>query len=246
MGEFSKIEWCDHTFNPWYGCQRVSPGCDNCYAESWAKRSGLVQWGPGEQRRRSKTWANPVKWNRQAERTGQRAKVFCASLADVFDNKVPPEWRNDLWKLVRSTTNLDWLILTKRPENIKKFLPDDWENGYSNVWLGTTAEDKERYDHRWRILKDTPAAIHFISQEPSIGPVRLPYVQGRDSYHDRAAHPDWIICGGESGPKARYMEPDWARDLLRDCRDRGIPFFMKQMTGKRPIPDDLMVREFPA
>lgn len=239
MAENSKIEWTDHTFNPWIGCQKVSPGCDHCYAESLSKRYGWVEWGPhGERKRTSEAnWKKPRQWAKAARGTSKRPRVFCSSLADVFDNQVEPSWRIDLFNLIAETEELDWLLLTKRPENIAKMLPTNWNVAdYSNVWLGTTCEDQERYDRRWPILDDIPAVVHFISYEPAIGPLRL---------HNGPQQPDWLICGGESGPGARMMDPDWADDIKVDCQHAGVSFFMKQMTGKKPIPDYLMLREFP-
>ncbi len=249
MAENSKIEWTDHTFNPWIGCQKVSPGCDHCYAEALMdKRYGKVQWGPhGERKRTSEAnWKLPLRWAKTARsqhglypNAYRRPRVFCASLADVWDNQVPKEWRADLFHLIWATPELDWLLLTKRPENIRKMLPgaigetELWP--WPNVWLGTTAEDQARYDRRWLALNDIPARVRFISYEPAIGPM-IP---------KSAFVPDWIICGGESGPGARFMNPAWARTLREHCAHHGIAFFMKQMTGKKPIPDDLMVRQFP-
>ena len=236
MAENSKIEWTTHTFNPWIGCQKVSPGCDHCYAETLAKRYGWVEWGPhGERKRTSESnWKKPRQWAKAAAKAGVRPRVFCSSLADVFDNRVPPEWRSDLFDLIAGTPELDWLLLTKRPENAARMLPTgEWPN----IWLGTTCEDQERYDRRWPILRSIPASIHFISYEPAIGPLRL---------HNGPDQPDWLICGGESGHGARYMSPSWAADILADCERAGVFFFMKQMTAKKPIPADLMKREFPA
>jgi protein gp37 len=242
MGENSKIEWTVHTFNPWIGCQKVSPGCDRCYAEAMMDhRYGRVQWGPhGERKRTSEVnWRKPLQWAKQARAAGNRPRVFCASLADVFDNRAPTEWRDDLWQLIRQTPELDWLLLTKRPQNIGAMLPVDWRDGpYPNIWLGTTAENQEQYGLRFhRHLYDIPAAVRFVSYEPALGPL---VIAGE---YDR---PDWIICGGESGPGARLMDPEWARSLRDQCKHDGIAFFMKQMTGKAPIPDDLLVRQFPA
>lgn len=238
MGDTTKIEWCDATFNPWVGCQKVSPGCDHCYAEGWAKRSGMVQWGPHADRRRTSeaNWRKPLKWAKDARGTGKRPRVFCASLADWLDNRVPAEWRMDLWRLINRTPELDWLLLTKRPENYSKLAPWDDDKPPANVWLGITAEDQAHYDRRWPILNDIPARVRFISYEPAIGPL-VPSM---------AFIPDWIICGGESGHHARHMDPRWARMTRDYCSGFGIAFFMKQMTGKAPIPEDLMVRQFPA
>jgi protein gp37 len=226
MGENSKIEWCDHTFNPWIGCQKVSPGCDNCYAEAMMDhRYKKVQWrAHGERKRTSEqNWKKPMQWNAQAhtfkKENGYRARVFCASLADVFDNRVDSSWRNDLFALIRKCDKLDWLVLTKRPENIEKMLPTDWGNGYSNVWLGTTAEDQTRFDFRWKRLRKVPAVVRFISYEPALGPVRLP------TY---GLLPDWLISGGESGAGARTLRPQWVRNVIADCRRFGIAPFHKQ------------------
>ena len=235
MAENSKIEWTDHTFNPWIGCQKVSPGCDRCYAEAMMDhRYGRVQWGPHGERVRTSAanWRKPRQWAKAAN--GVRPRVFCASLADVFDNRAPAGARDDLFDLIRCTPQLDWLLLTKRPENIAKMLPADWGSGWSNVWLGTTCEDQAHFDRRWPILGAVPAVVHFVSYEPALGPLRI-----------GAARPSWIICGGESGAGARYMEPDWARSLRDECAGEGVAFFFKQMTGKRPIPEDLLVRQFP-
>ncbi len=239
MAENSKIEWTDHTFNPWIGCQKVSPGCDHCYAETLMDhRYGKVQWGPHGERIRTSpaNWRKPLQWAKAARMADRRPRVFCASLADVFDNKAPPLARFDLFTLIWGTPELDWLLLTKRPENIRKMLPEDWGAGYENVWLGTTCEDQAAYDRRWPILSAIPAAVRFVSYEPAIGPLNLP---------TSGPHPDWIICGGESGPGARFMRPDWARDLMNQCAETNIAFFMKQMTAKKPIPEELLVRQWP-
>jgi protein gp37 len=224
MGTNSKIEWTDHSFNPWLGCTKVSPGCDHCYAEGWSKRSGLVKWGSHARRRTSEAyWRAPVTWNKKAsqfQRThGRRQRVFCASLADVFDNQADVKWRTDLFELIRECDHLDWLLLTKRPQNIAKMLPADWGHGYANVWLGITAEDQKHYDMRWRHLSRINCAITFVSYEPAIGPLRL-RASGRQ--------PDWLISGGESGGRARTMNPQWARDIISDCRKFGVAPFHKQ------------------
>ena len=236
MAENSKIEWTDHTFNPWIGCQKVSPGCDHCYAETqnaFRKWNGGT-WGPHAPRKRTSdaNWRKPKQWAKAAN--GHRPRVFCASLADVFDNKAPAGARGDLFDLIRDTPQLDWLLLTKRPENVAKMLPTDWGHGWLNVWLGTTCEDQHHFDRRWPILSGVPAAVHFISYEPALGPLTI-----------GDARPSWIICGGESGSGARYMEPAWACSLRDECAAVGVAYFFKQMTGKKPIPDDLLVRQFP-
>lgn len=267
MVENSKIEWTDHTFNPWTGCQKVSPGCDNCYAESWAKRSGLVKWGPGETRRRTSAayWQQPLKWNRNAKRDGVRRKVFCASLADVFDNEADPVWRAELWRLIALTPDLDWLLLTKRPQNIAKMLPlmphevSAWGDGWPNVWLGTTAENQEEANRRIPHLLAVPAVKRFLSCEPLLGPVDLISSDLPGGYNEilplgskwmdrlgigegEGQCIDWVICGGESGPRARPMYINWARALRDQCQHAGVPFFFKQWGEWAPNIQDRVTR----
>lgn len=235
MAENTKIEWASHTFNPWIGCQKVSAGCDHCYAEAMMDhRYGKVQWGPkGKHIRTSDAnWRKPRQWAKSAN--GSRPRVFCASLADWLDNKVPKQWREDLAVLIDETPQLDWLLLSKRLENFAKLAPWHDDDIPRNVWLGTTCEDQENFDRRWPILRDIPVAVRFISYEPAIGPLRL-----------GDARPSWVICGGESGPGARYMEPAWAAELKAECKAAGVAFFMKQMSSKKPVPADLLVRQFP-
>src|SRR5579871_6812298 len=137
MGNETEISWTDSTFNPWIGCTNVSPGCDHCYAEAMAKRYSWAKWGKHPRRRTSQgNWRKPLQWNADANHFGRihgrRRRVFCASLADVFDNQVPRAWRADLFALIRATPELDWQLLTKRPQNIIKMLPADWGGGYPN------------------------------------------------------------------------------------------------------------------
>jgi protein gp37 len=223
MAESSKIEWCDHTFNPWIGCQKVSPGCDRCYAEKMMDhRYGKVKCGPHGKRKRTSddNWKRPYRWARES---GTRPRVFCASLADIFDNKAPEGARDNLFRLIRGTPELDWLLLTKRPQNIIKMLPPDWGDGYPNVWLGITAADAENYRLRSPILSRIPAVVRFVSYEPAIGPL------GSIDIGTAACLPDWIICGGESGADARRMKPAWVRAMRDECADLDIAFFMKQI-----------------
>ena len=258
MGANTKIEWADHTFNPWLGCHHVSPGCDHCYAEAWAKRSGLVQWGPNAARRRSAdaNWKKPIEWNAQADAEGVRRRVFCASLADVFDDRIPPRWHQDLWLLISQTKHLDWLLLTKRPQNIQGLLPDDWGEGYPNVWLGCSAENQQRLALVGRYLQAIPAAVRFLSCEPLLEEIDIePYLRCEDcgySRSDMALHMDhhlcrypdrvldWVIVGGESGPGARPMNPSWARIIVNACEEAGTPVFFKQW-GEWVQPADIEV-----
>lgn len=250
MGENSTIEWTHHTFNPWVGCTPVSAACDHCYAETWAKRSGHPELWQGERRRTTGlNWQQPVRWDAAAARAGERHRVFCASLADVFDNQVPPRWRDDLWFKIEETPHLDWLLLTKRPQNIAKMLPNPatgikpWGNGWPNVWFGATCEDQGEYNRRYPHLAAVKAAKRFISYEPALGQLLINLIA------PQVLKPDWIICGGESGGKARFVDSprftEWARVVHDDCRRFDIAFFMKQMPGRRPIPSDLLVRQFP-
>jgi protein gp37 len=234
MGEASKIEWTDSTFNPWVGCTKVQrrrgapSACDFCYAEKWAKRSGQVDWGNHPRRRTTEAyWRAPLKWNDQAyvfqAKHQRRQRVFCASLADVFDNQADRDWRCDLFNLIRQCDQLDWQLLTKRPQNIQKMLPSDWGNGYPNVWLGTTAEDADAYRQRVPSLLNVPAAIHFVSYEPAIGPLKRLDIDGLS--------PDWLIIGGESGVRSdliRPTNPRWAREAILECNRVGIAPFLKQ------------------
>lgn len=246
MGANTKIEWAHHTFNPWLGCTKVSPACDHCYAEGWAKRAGYPELWNGNRRKTSEAnWRLPLKWNKQAAESGRRPRVFCASLADVFDNQVPPEWRMELWLLIASTPNLDWLLLTKRPQNIEKMLytqrpyakPWNLRFPWPHVWLGTTVENQAEAERRIPHLLKAPAAKHFLSCEPLIGPVNLaPFGH---MGNDRLVYDlDWVIAGGESGPNARPSNPDWFRWLRDECADAGVAFHFKQHGewGVEPVP----------
>lgn len=174
MAQNSKIEWTTHTFNMVWGCTKVSPGCDHCYAETLSNRYGHACWGRGAPRRTfgEKHWAEPLKWNRAAEKAGIRARVFCGSMCDWADPEAPPEEREKLWPLIRATPALDWLLLTKRPNLIPRYLPTDWGAGYPNVWMGTSVESQQQV---WRIdkLVRVPAVIRFLSCEPLLGPLDL-------------------------------------------------------------------------
>lgn len=351
MGENSKIEWTHHTFNPWLGCAKVSPGCAHCYAERDMERYGKAKWGAGQPRVRTatSTWAQPLKWDRAAAKAGRRDRVFCASLADVFDDEVAESWRADLFSLIDACRNLDWLLLTKRPGNMGAMLPAGWYGSpWPHVWLGTTVEDQEHADLRIPQLLAVPAARRFLSCEPLLGQVDLLHWPGSSTWSgppltdtwDDFAWPewvpgrirqriaefwspamgrsprawagsfltspssthtgmpafgsrvsygrnwigcfrehaaasgrfvplwnnigavvhadgtwhsglgfargpgwlerwlredgkyhleiDWIICGGESGPKARPMHPAWARSLRDQAQAAGVPFLFKQ------------------
>lgn len=260
MGDNTKIEWATHSWNPWIGCTKVGPPCDNCYAESLSKRYGWATWGPHGERKRTSpaNWRKPHQWEKAARDAGRRDRVFCASLADWLDNQVPDSWRDDIAAVVAATPHLNWLLLTKRIQNFDKHAPWLADDLPRNVWLGITCGDQTEFDRDWPKLRRLPAAVRFISYEPALGPLRLP----------EGELPDWIICGGESGPKARLFDLAWARSIVAQCRATGVAAFVKQL-GAVPVeefasgcdhfmnlhdkkggdwsewPVDLRVREFP-
>lgn len=287
MAENTKIEWTDHTFNPFIGCTKVSPGCDNCYAENLMDtRMGKVVWGPKGERILTSpaNWNKPLKWNANhaaffAEH-GRRQRVFCASLADVFDNAVNTSWRIDLFGLILKTPHLDWLLLTKRIGNVKPML-DEMAHGNDpdlslldmmplpNVWIGATVVNQEEADRDIPKLLAVPAKVRFLSMEPLLGPVNLEQACDladaqvcKGTWRDMAdpikcaaalrrgsvALLDWVIVGGESGPGARPMHPDWARSLRDQCQDAGTDFLFKQwgewMPGEKD--GDTVKLSFPA
>ncbi len=245
MAENTAIEWTDHTFNPWEGCQKVGPGCDHCYAETRNARyapkgvEGAPNWGPGAPRRRTSTsnWNKPLRWQREAAafyaQHGRRQRVFCASLADVFDNAVDPAWRADLFELIKATPDLDWLLLTKRIGNVANMLPVpfDFAAHYPNVWLGATIVNQAEADRDIPKLLATSAAVRFLSMEPLLGPVDLSELQlglPVNAWLTWLDGLDWVIVGGESGPGARPMHPDWARSIRDQCAATGVAFLFKQ------------------
>ncbi|KGV26889.1 phage Gp37/Gp68 family protein [Burkholderia pseudomallei] len=252
MSENSKIEWTDHTFNAWIGCTKISPGCDHCYAERERASTALrVVWGAGNPRHRTaaSTWNNPKRWNaRHGEffaKHDRRQRVFCASLSDVFDNAVPPAWRMDLFRLIGDTPNLDWLLLTKRIGNLPTMLQHIGVDRLpDNVWLGATIVNQEEADRDIPKLLAVPARVRFLSMEPLLGPVdisrHLDYCEKLDKHGisrraggqhikcDKHCGISWVIAGGESGPGARPMHPEWARDLRDQCAAAGVAFHFKQ------------------
>lgn len=227
MAKDSKIEWTHHTFNPWWGCERVSPACKNCYAEAWAHRLGMDLWSKGAPRRMLSDayWRQPLGWNRKAAEEGRRDRVFCASMADVFEDRRDLDApRERIWALIAETPNLDWLLLTKRPHRVRHLAP--WGNAWPhNVWLGTTVENQRWAEKRLPQLLANPAAVHFLSCEPLLGPVDLAKWMPTAG---RQASIGWVIAGGESGHRARPMNPDWARSLRDQCQSHDVPFHFKQ------------------
>lgn len=244
MAEQTKIEWADATANFWTGCTKISPACDHCYAEDMMdRRYGRVTWGPHGPRVLVKAGPQVCRKVQRGAAAfiaehGRRPRIFVNSLSDVADNhkSILPEWREAIWRAARDCPDVILMLLTKRPQNLRGYLPEDWGGGYPNVWVGTTVENQEEAGKRIPHLLSIPAAARFISAEPLLEPLDLPNEHGLD----------WVIVGGESGRNARPMQPDWARSLRDQCARAGVPFFMKQMAEKAPIPDDLFIREFPA
>lgn len=269
MAENSKIEWTHHTFNPWRGCTKVSDGCKFCYADTLSQRNPktLGVWGPKGTRpiAAESYWRMPERWDDEASQAGERRRVFCASLADVFEGPetMPKEaWgsveaaRERLFDLIESTPSLDWLLLTKRPENVIRLMtwhdnPDtpgyNWKGFPDNVWIGTSVENQEQADNRIPHLLKIPAKVRFLSCEPLLGPVDLTQVGADASLgwsavdvlngttwnhafdcQDKLPKIHWVICGGESGPNARPMSVRWARSLRDHCQAACVPFFFKQ------------------
>lgn len=238
MGEQTGIAWTDHTFNPWWGCTKVSEGCRNCYAETFSRRTGQDVWGAGKPRRTfgAKHWNEPFKWNAAAEKAGRRARVFCASMADVFDAEAPAGELDRLWAVIRETPWLDWQLLTKRPERIAASLPPGWGPGWANVWLGTSVEDQRAAEERIPALASVPAQVRFLSCEPLLGPLDLSgnWVDNDGRDFEVRYEFQWVIVGGESGPRHRLMDKDWARSLRDWAAKGGVAFFYKQDGGLRP------------
>lgn len=234
MGKNSNIAWTDHTWNPWVGCSKVSAGCENCYMFRDQKRFGN---DPNEIRRtKKKTFQSPFQWK-------EPARIFVCSWSDFFHPAIPEDWIHDALDVIFGNQHHTFLLLTKRPENIRNVISDEEWWQYPNIWLGITTENQESLDKRLPLLLDIPASVRFLSMEPLIEPV---------SFHewDLAGAIDWIIVGGESGHGGRIMNPAWARYIRDKCQSWETPFFMKQMTGntkekRYDIPEDLLIREFP-
>jgi protein gp37 len=250
VGE-TTISWTDFTFNPWWGCVKISPACTNCYAATFDKRVGGDHWGAKAERRffGDKHWDEPRKWNEAAARGGVRRRVFCASMADVFEDRDDlVASRGRLWQLIDATPHLDWLLLTKRPENIASMMAPLGQLP-QNVWIGTTVESQEYAVARIPHLLAVPASVHFLSCEPLLGRLDLGGREAntiwtggdwlrRFTLRDEGREPavvledrpriDWVIAGAESGPRARPQNLDDFRSLRDQCARAGVPFFLKQ------------------
>lgn len=259
MGDSTGIEWTDGTWNAWWGCQKVGPGCDNCYAEALDRRTGGAHWGAKADRRRTsvQNWNAPLRWQRQADafeaEHGRRRRVFCGSMMDIMDNAVPLEWSHEAFARIEECDRIDWQLLTKRAGNVADRIPDHWKTAWPrHVGLMITVVNQEEADRDiWKLLEFKGRyRIPWVglSMEPLLGPVDLTSIlisenerlnalsgelrgvlDGHTAWHKRTGlHLDWVIVGGESGPGARPMHPDWARSILRQCAVAGVPFMFKQ------------------
>lgn len=238
MGQHSSIEWTHHTFNPWWGCIKVSPACKHCYAEAWANRFGMDLWGGRNPRRffGDAHWREPLRWNREAATARERKRVFCASMGDVFEPRRELDAaRERLWKLIEETPALDWLLLTKRPDKIAGAVP--WLGKWpSNIWLGTTAENQLWAERRVPILLQYDVAVRFVSCEPLLGPLDIEkWLSGAR----KKPGIDWVIVGGESGRQARPMHPSWAASLKQQCTASHVAFHFKQWGNWAPVLGEL-------
>jgi protein gp37 len=235
VGEVTGIAWTHHTFSAWEGCAKVSAGCKHCYAETRNERfHGGKHWGADAPRlmRSESYWREPLKWARAARAAGERRRVFCSSLADVFEDRPDLEApRARLFSIIEATPELDWLLLTKRPENMHRLVPLSWRNRWpSHVWAGTTAENMEMLEQRSRWLRLIPARVRFLSCEPLLEALDINSISRLNRNADE--HTDginWVIVGGESGPKARPYNVNWGANIIRQCREAGVPVFHKQV-----------------
>lgn len=252
MGEQTGISWTDHTFNGWWGCTRVSPGCENCYAESFSERpihkltdgttGALDIWGPGKPRRGfgEKHWNEPLNWNAKAGRDGVIRRMFCFSMADIFDVDAPAGQLDRFWDLCRATPRLVKQLLTKRADGYMRLMPKDLMKD-PMIWKGITAEDQDWYMKRAPQVAHLPG-IWWVSYEPALGPLH--------TFGPWPA-PHWLVFGGETGRQFRPTKQEWAERARELCELRGTRFFMKQMSATTPdrakalIPAHLNIQQFP-
>lgn len=248
----SKIEWTEHSWNFLVGCSIVSPGCTNCYAMKMAARiEAMAKTQPEHHHVQGSHYVGTTKKvNGNAVWTGKVAQApehilfaplhrvkpttyFVNSMSDLFHETVPDEWIDRGFSVMERTPQHTYQILTKRPDRMQAYM-ERRERPLPNVWCGISVERQREADERIPILRKVKAAIRFISFEPLLGRVDTDL-----------SGVDWAIIGGESGPYFRPMEPEWAQSLLDQCSTAGVAPFMKQMAGKKPIPTDLMIREYP-
>ena len=238
----TKIEWAHDTLNWWWGCAKVSPACEHCYAEMMCKLfgQGRAVWGAtGKRWIRENAVRDAHKILRLAE-TGERRRVFVNSMSDTFEEHPGlTEARIDALGFMAAYSAVNWLLLTKRPENVRRMVPTAWLDDWpAHVWIGTTVEDQKRADERIPVLLSIPAKVRFLSCEPLLGPVTINSIGGDVLESELNEGVDWIICGGESGAGARPMHLDWARSLRDQCQAGGVPFFFKQWGEWIPEDDD--------
>lgn len=264
MGETSAIEWTDATVNFWWGCTNVGPGCDHCYAEAMDKRFGPSHWGTGTPRRQiASATTTLAKLNRQG---GKR--VFIQSMSDLFDNEVPTDWFAEAWEGIQRATRCRIQIVTKRISMVEKRLAvTGWPTWPQHAGLMITVVNQAEAARDIPRLLALKAKLGIpwvgLSMEPLLGPVDLTQIRtmqfsgaeavdaltgyGLDIFGERTRKLpkiDWVIVGGESGPKARPMHPDWARSLRDQCQSAGVPFFFKQWGEWSPVSfDDLASEE---
>ena len=235
MGRTTSISWTGATYNPWHGCQKISPGCSRCYMYQDKIRYG--QDPTQIIRSKHATFVAPLKWQREVERgerVGHERLVFTCSWSDFFIEEADA-WRPEAWDIIRATPNLTYQVLTKRPERIAACLPPDWGQGWPHVWIGVSVENR-RWLSRLEMLREIAAAVRFASFEPL-----LAYLGGIDDYLEGL---DWAIVGAESGPKRRPMPLHWLTSLVDQCQAANIPTWVKQGSALRDgqqgdIPDDV-------
>jgi len=265
MADNTKIEWCDASWSPITGCTPISEGCAHCYAKKMATRLkgrfGYPEDDPFKVTFHPDRLTHPLKWKKPK-------RIFVCSMGDLFHKDVSYRWIDQVFLMPVLCPQHTFLILTKRPDVMAFYLQDRMLPGrlvpkhlqriqwllqiqwpLPNVWLGVTAENQKTADERIPILLQIPAAVRFVSIEPMLGPIDL---NKRELLIDKSRfkytvgnYLDWVITGAETGPGARYMNPDWARDIRDQCKQANVPFFIKKISNKSPIPDDLMIREHP-
>ena len=224
MGDTTGISWTDHTFNPWWGCAKIAPGCDNCYAAAMDKRTGGDYWNPRTPPRLTseQNWNKPLRWNRLHGMAQDRGRVFCGSMMDWCDTDAPHGARGRLFDIIERCDWLDFQLLTKRATLIERSLPEEWTVArFPNVWLGVTVENRAYGYPRIDALRAIPAAVRFLSVEPMLE--RMPDIDLTGIH--------WVICGGESGPGCRPFDPAWAIELADLCAAAGVAFWFKQHGG---------------
>lgn len=266
MATNSKIEWCSHTANIWFGCTKVHAGCDNCYALAFSKRLGNDIWGNDKPRRMIKdVWQKLEKYQKDAEKLGEYHRVFVGSMQDIFEKPMPLidhkgnpllEGDSEFWntgqlrdklfnEVVPNSPNLMFLLLTKRPSNINKYIPESWKtNPPKNVMFGTSPVSQETAE-KLIVQLSKVNGNRFLSIEPQLEKIDLMAKANDGTDRLLLDTVDWVINGGESGHHKRPFDTDWARIIRDDCMTKDVPFFFKQIDKIQAIPDDLMIREFP-